>query len=389
MIGKTAIALAALVFCLAAEASAATLTWTITISPSGGGTVEWKTSSPSASGTLTASGSITFDVNAMIDLTFKPSTGNTLTYLDKNGTPWLSMLDSNNHYQFGPATSTHTITAVFSGGGGGTGSAPTGTFSFAFPQGTTSLSPVFDVTGRYTGVSPSANKRDYNIDLTMDEFGKLSAMGTVKGLASADGGSQISAQVGAVKTVDGQPTAMLKGKFAGTRDGAETQFSGGAEGLVQPRAITGGATGLSGTSTYKGKVGGVPFGDSNVAVQFPMDTTQVSNITKAWTIQINIASQMVKGKEQLTATGLLTLPNGERISFPAKKTKYSATKGYSLSFKKGTNLTRGAADKGSSVTIKSMTMSKSSTGTWTVTGGLIYYKFLGQSGSGDLVNFLP
>ena len=46
---------------------AGTITWTVAITPKGGGTVVWRTSSPVASGTLTNSGTLKLDLNAWVE----------------------------------------------------------------------------------------------------------------------------------------------------------------------------------------------------------------------------------------------------------------------------------------------------------------------------------
>ena len=94
----------------------------------------------------------------------------------------------------------------------------------------------------------------------------------------------------------------------------------------------------------------------------------------------------MKGKERTVAGARLTLPNGDTIVFPEKVTRYSATKGYSLSFNRGTNITVNPTriDKKSSISIKRMTLGPGSQ----PTGGTIVYQFLGQKGTANLTDFL-
>jgi hypothetical protein len=363
-------------------ARAQNISWNVKISPKGGGQVVWHTSSPSASGTLTASGKITFDSGAYVDLTFQANTGYELQLVLKNADDWTSYLDGSHHYQFGPVTSAHTITTLFSA------LVPTGTFGLAFPTSGT-LTPVYDVSGNYTGTSPTKYARAYNMDVAMDEFGKVEAMGTVSGI-TPEGGGELSGQVGSIKTVNNQPVASLKGNFKGTRDGADATGSGAVSGSVVPTDIGGGTNGFSATGSYKGKAAGVSYSDSKVPVQAPLTPSATANLTKAWTIQIVIHKTTVKSKVVTLASGLLTLPNGDQISYPDKPAKYSATKGYKLTFKGGTNITRSpnAPDKKSSVKITGMTMAQAGSD-WVINGGTISYQFLGQKGTGNLTDFLP
>ena len=94
-------------------------------------------------------------------------------------------------------------------------------------------------------------------------------------------------------------------------------------------------------------------------------------------------------KSAIMASANLTLPNGDHIVFPAKKTKYSA-KGYKLSFKGGTNVTiiPNAVDKKTAISITGMTLTKPGS-TWVPTAGTISYQFLGQKGTADLMDFVP
>jgi hypothetical protein len=362
-------------------ARAQNITWNVKISPTGGGQVVWQTSSPSASGTLTASGKITFASGAYVDLTFQALPGYELLMVLKNADNWTGYLDGSHHYQFGPVTSAHTITTIFEA------LVPTGTFGLAFPNSGT-LTPVYDVSGNYTGTSPTKYARTYNMDVAMDEFGKAQAMGTVSGI-TPEGGGELSGEVGSIKTVNNQPIASLKGSFKGTRDGAAATGSGAVSGSVVPTDIGGGTNGLSGTGSYKGNAGGVSYSDSNVPVQAPMTASANANLSKAWTISIVIHKDTVKGKSVTLASGVLTLPNGDQITYPDRTVKYSSSKGYKLSFKGGTNITRNpdAPDKKSAVSITGMTMTQSGS-TWVITGGFIKYQFLGQKGQGNLTDFL-
>ena len=69
--------------------------------------------------------------------------------------------------------------------------------------------------------------------------------------------------------------------------------------------------------------------------------------------------------------------------------KYSVTKGYSLLFKRGTNVTinRPKIDKKSSISSKGLTLVRQGAD-WQPTGGAIQYQFLGQKGTANLMDYV-
>ena len=128
---------------------------------------------------------------------------------------------------------------VFAGSGGGD-LVPTGDFAFLFPSGTTDLTSIFDISGNYTGVTPTKNHRPYDIDVAVDTAGKMDIMGTIDGIQQktstvkqaarnlADASStpattpDLSMSVGSLSTKKGEAVASVGGKFQGTRDGVNT-----------------------------------------------------------------------------------------------------------------------------------------------------------------------
>jgi hypothetical protein len=76
--------------------------------------------------------------------------------------------------------------------------------------------------------------------VAQDESGKLTTMGTMDGILGKDGNSQISAGGGTVRTVNGEPTARISGRFTGTRDGVGASFSGKAAAPVEVVDVGGG-----------------------------------------------------------------------------------------------------------------------------------------------------
>ncbi|MCG3149822.1 MAG: hypothetical protein PCFJNLEI_03287 [Verrucomicrobiae bacterium] len=373
---------------VSATTQAASVNWTVSINPKNSGTVAWSTTAPVANGVLTQSGKITFDQYSFVDLTFHPNAGGSIVKVMKNADDVTLWLDPSNHIQFGPVGSPHLISVTFAGGAAP--SAPTGTFGFAFPTNNASLTAIADVTGNYSGAANFTIPRNYNIDVAQDESGKLAYIGTIDGFTPT-GGGELAGGVGAVTTVNGKPTAQLQGSFAGTRDGVATTGSGTATGPLEISNVGTGTSGVTGTASYKAKVAGVPASESNVPIAMPVTPAERANLHKNWSLSLTITNIPTStGKAVIMATAQLTLPNGNVIVYPLKKTKYSSTAGYKLSFKKGQNISviPTALDKRSTITITGMMLTPSGGTSYTPTGGTLTYQFLGQSGTGNLTDFL-
>ena len=264
---------------------------------------------------------------------------------------------------------------------------PLGSFEFRFPTNNLLLTRMVSVSGNYQGVSPTAFHRNYSIDVAQDESGKLSAMGTMDGILDKNGGAQISGVNGTVKTVNGEPTAQIKGSFKGTRDGETTTLSGKATTPVQVIDVGGGTNGIGGSGSYSSKVGGVPFSGKNVPVQLAAPPGAVEQLKQEWTLRLDISRKLIGTKERTVASAELVLPNGDTLEFPQRVVKYSATKGYNISFTRGTNVTVNPAtiDKKSSINLKRLTFTQESN---EPSGGTITYRFLGQKGTAELQDFL-
>ena len=275
-------------------------------------------------------------------------------------------------------------------GSGGTRPAPTGNFPFVYPTGNSLITRIISLIGNYKGTAPGPAKRQYDIDVAQDESGKLVAMGTMDGVEDQSGSPQITGSIGAVKTVNGEPTAELKGKFNGTRDGNAATASATASGPVEVADIGGGVDGATATATYKGKVAGVPFSAKNVPFELEAPPASVDNLEVDWSVELELEAKMVNGKERIFASAVLTRPDGDMISFPEKAVKFSQTKGYNLKFKKGTNITviPNAIDTKSSVTFTNLDFTDTGGGL-AASAGRILYKFLGQSGEANVTDFIP
>jgi hypothetical protein len=382
------------VLMLASCATSFAGTFTIHITPAGSGQVSWTTTVPTGSGTITGSGgNFPYTMNQSdIVLTFIPGS-NIVNVVSDEGSEmnYLYGPDHNMDEWDQPGENSKTVTVTFSGGTTPPATDPTGLFGFSFPTNNALLTAITDLSGTYTGVTVSAtHPRHYNVTIAQDESGKLSGMGTVEGIVPGGSPSKAAASgpiaFGAITTVNNQPTAQIKGKFDGTIDGVATTASGSGQGPVAVSNIGGGTNGVTGTASIQAKVGDVPYSIKNAPLKLPVSPDAASHIHKSWSIDLNITSTTpAKGKPYIVASAILTLPNGDQISFPAKKTKYSAKTGYALSFKGGMNGT--VVDKKSAVSIKGMTLTETGT-VWNPTAGTISYQFLGQKGTANLMDFL-
>jgi len=376
-------------------------TFTVKITPKSSGHVLWSTTDPSNSGTISGSGgSFTYTMNSsLVILTFVPNTGGSIVKVMTNeGDDTAYVLSHGNQDSWdGPGENSKKVTVTFSGGSTPTVTDPTGVFGFSFPTNNALLTAITDLSGTYTGVTMSvAHPRHYNVSVAQDESGKLSGVGTVEGIVprSATRVDGVGADntidtgvIGAITTVNGQPTAQLKGKFDVNIDGTPATGSGSGQGPVAVSKV-GNTNYVTGTASIKANVGGVPYSLPNTPLTLPVPATAPSHIHKSWSIALTITNIPAGAKSSIMASAILILPNGDHIAFPLKKTKYSATKGYSLSFKGGSNTTAHVMDKKTKVSIKGMTLTKPAS-TWTPNAGTIGYQFLGQKGTADLMDFVP
>jgi hypothetical protein len=264
---------------------------------------------------------------------------------------------------------------------------PTGNWQFGFPTNNPLLTVIASITGNYTGFTDTPHHRVYNINVAQDESGKVVAMGTMDGITNDQGGSEVGGMTGKVGTEDGKPAASVTGTFAGARDGTPISAKGSASG---PLELTdgGGTNFLNGTCSGSAKVAGVPMSMPAAPFQLPATPDMEANLSKNWILDLNISQKTVNGKLVTVSTALLKLPNGDMISFPEKKVKYSTTKGYKLSFKKGTNTTvnPNRLDKKTSIKIQGLIFVKAGED-WQPTAGAITYQFLGQKGTANLLDF--
>jgi hypothetical protein len=266
---------------------------------------------------------------------------------------------------------------------------PIGNFHFRFPTNNPLVTKIVSIIGNYQGASQSSSHRNYNIDVAQDESGKIIAMGTMDGITDANTNSQLSASVGSVKTIANEPTAQLNGGFKGTRDGVKMSFNGKATIALEAVDVGGGTNGVTGTGSYSSKIGNLPFSGRNLPVNVAAPPGSEGNLKKDWSLQLDIRRKLIGTKEQTVASAILELPNGEVINYPERVAKYSATKGYTLSFTRGTNVTVNPPKivSKSRVSIKGLTLTRQGD-SYAPTGGVIMYQFLGQKGTANLMDFV-
>ncbi len=264
---------------------------------------------------------------------------------------------------------------------GGPTPVPTGSFGFRFPKGNPLLTAILSIIGNYRGVTPTSGARNYSFDVTQDESGKLAAMGTMDGIVDRDGSSDLSGFGGTILSVYEEPTVRVQGNFKGTRDGESASLNFKATGVPEVVEIGATAAGLAATASYRSNFAGVPFSGRDVPIQIPAPIGLAENLRSDWSIQIDLVGRTVKNKEQIVASGRLTLPTGEIVRYPEKVVRYSTSKGYRLKFRRGTN------DPKAKITIKGLTFVQQSNA-WEPSGGEITYQFLGQKGRGNLLDFV-
>jgi len=264
---------------------------------------------------------------------------------------------------------------------------PIGNYRFRFPSNNLLLTRILSLTGNYQGNSVMFSNRAYNIDVAQDESGKITAMGTVDGILNEDGAPELSDSFGALTTENGQPTMRYKQNFAGTIDGTPVTLAASGTAPLTPVDI-GGTNSIAGTVSVRGRAGGVPFSARNVRMSGPVPPGASNNVKHVWEIQLDLSRKVIKGKERTVGTCELLLPNGDTIAYRERVVKYSATKGYNLSFKRGTNTTVNPArvDKKTTILIRNLLFQKQGD-TWEPTAGTIQYQFFGQKGSANLLDF--
>lgn len=380
--------------------SANNITWGIAINPAGSGKVLWQTTQPAKSGTLTKSGSLTIAEGAYVDLTFQVNEGFKLERVIKNLDDWTRWLDDNHHYQFGPVSKRHVIVATFSQIN------PEASLTFESPAVLpTGVAPVYDATGHYSGVLPVGSHRHFDAYAAMDETGKIDVLPNISSLEGYTSDPSNKPVVGILKTVNAKPEVKVSGMLTGTKDGVAGNVSGsGALGGIQAIPSESAPIGVLSTETVapeqvlnaegiasykvqlKNKETGIKLllKDTALPVALPVTT----DATREWSVNVDLQQRLdAKNKTKVYAKALLSLPNGEQVSFPERIVKYSRKAGYTLNFVKGINQSTQKVDKKTSLMIKKMLFSCTTT-PCTLSNGEMQYRFLGQKGKADLLDFM-
>lgn len=375
-------------------------TFTVTIKPTNAGTVTWYTESPQGGGTFSGGGgSFPFTMDqTRIMLVFYPNpSGSIQTIVSDEGNEMPYLLYGNSLFWSGPSENSKKVTVTFSVP---SPVSPTGNIPLTFPTNNALLTAITDLSGVYTGRTPTVKQRLYNVTVAQDESGKLMAMGTVEGIRAssstktkAAASDLLSYNIGAVTTVNNAPTVKTKGSFTGTVDGQAASSSGSGQAPAKITDIGSGTNGVSGTGSYVAKINGVPVHPlppgHNQTIVVPSPADALSHVHKVWSISLSITNKVnaKTHKAYIGATGVLTRPDGDVITYPEQVVKYVTKTGYNLTLKGGTNTTAHVADKKSIITITGMTMTKTGND-WNPTAGKLSYQFLGQKGTGKLLDFL-
>jgi hypothetical protein len=271
---------------------------------------------------------------------------------------------------------------------------PTAAAVLAFDEGS-DATPIVDVTGNYSGRFPGSRK-PYEADVAMDESGKVETMGKVDGYTHPTKGEDVKVK-GTVKTVNNTPTVSGRGNVkGGTMDGEPVGGSGNiAVPLVESPTEEGSefnAAVGSGSATVDGE----RFKKPATMVSVPAES---GNGSKDWSLSLTITEKTDSNdKPYLAASAILYLPNGDRTQFKERKLKFSAKTGlYSTTFASGIKLDQASQpilvngkqviDRKSRIVITELDV-ETSGDPRQPTDGLLKYKFLGQKGSGDLLDFL-
>lgn len=401
--------LLAVTLCLAA-ATARAGNFTFTFSPSGAGKVHYKITSGAAAGTegdIVSNGSLAVADFSFVNFYFLKD-GKTITKVIHDSTvihdPPGTLLTANSDYgdgfidaTFVNGDSTYEITYSGGGGGGSTEVFPEGVFSFISPT-DGSVSPIAQGTGHFYG---NVGPRQFQFDMTADEQGKLIGLGTIEGVTTT---TKTPNKTRIVPTATASPDIHLAGDLLTGKDGKPgTKMKLGLDGEWDsiPVKATFTSTGTfsdggSVTNTVSGSAKSpkakFPIKNAPLIAQGPADASATS-----WTLALTLAKETVKGKSIGTATALLTLPTGDKVSFSKQTVKYSTKKGYNIKFAKGKKLDgsnqpvldskgKPVFDKKSSLQLTGMILQKSGNA-WSITDGKLVYQILGQKGSGKLSDF--
>ncbi|MBL9118003.1 MAG: hypothetical protein JNJ83_23545 [Verrucomicrobiaceae bacterium] len=280
-----------------------------------------------------------------------------------------------------------------------TGSAqePAGNFVMTSPP-EGKATPVSSATGNYRGVM---GIRRMDFDVATDETGKLTGVGTVEGMEAVTPGTPPTSTPdltlgGAMTTLNGKPTGAVTGAFSGTMTGFSTNKPvTGSMNLQVPYEPVETMSAKLVNSTSK-------FGKSSLTLtnQVVPIPSPAGGATRTWGYSLGITEKTdTKGKKYKAAVCTLTLPTGDKILFPEKPVTFATKTGYSINCKLGVKLDPtgnpiliyDSKDKlitipKTTLTFTGLKFTKSGVN-WVPSAGTVKYTFLGQTGTGNVLDF--
>jgi hypothetical protein len=342
------------------------------------------TGTPTQTINFTESGSVSIVKGQEVSLFFPPDTGYRLLSVTDNGE---SVFTRRGRVIIIPPysatfTENHSLVVKYEI------DSPVGTFPLAYnPNSPTSVA-IADVTGNYGGKIPGKPNL-YSMTVTMDESGKVMALGTVKGFVNKKTGDGSVKGKGAVKTINGLPTTTGNAGIEGTLDGKVIKGSGKANIPVQVTTTMSGpiVPGIvaSGNAVQDGAAFNQPPGTFTAPAQ-------PANVSKNLSINLELKEVTdAKGRTSVTAEATVIMPTDQKTKFAAKRVKYSLAKGYTVAFSGGRVLDMSnnptTVDKKTTLLISNLKFTKNGDD-FVPNGGLLKYRLLGQKGQGYVTDFL-
>ncbi len=287
---------------------------------------------------------------------------------------------------------------------------PVGEFGFDAPSdppsGPPLITPMVFLNGIYNdpfyGLGASTN-------MTMDASGKVMAQSSINGFVDKKEGSLVTRTL-FVRTVNGLPVLTANAKAGGDyNDGNANAPTEGTGKVTAPLAgptdaPQGNMQPVTVMSSFSGKRDKNADKDPVQMDTLDLDVNQLGGVLfKAWGMNLQINEQTdAKGKKFYVAELYLFNANDTRTLFAAKTVVYSPTNGYSINFSKGLlfdsnnapildSKNKQVVDKYSSVKFDKLLFKKTfdtnNDPIWTPAAGGVFYKFLGQSGFGQVFHF--
>ena len=329
----------------------------------------------------TSTGHFPFDSGSRLSISFIPASGFELKSVTRDGTDVTASLSGGSQLLLNNVTAASHILATFS-----QLPAPTGDYTFAFPTRNPSVTPIALVAGHYVG---SYKGRSYDLQVTENEFGKLSASGTFDGLKGKNGGTAIDLPLGTAATIDGRSTVKVHTTFSGSFDDKPVSGLAAAHIEANNADLGNGTQGVVGDGSYRGHYDDQKETNDG-AFQIPLNPEEAANVRKGWSLKISLVKKAhpKTGQPYIAASGEATLPNDHHLTFPEQSVRYSFQRGYTFILKRGTDHTvvPETLAKGSIFSITHLKFTPQGT-TYVVESGRIDYKFLGQRGHASLTDF--